>query len=110
MPDAPPAVGSIPAGRVRVGPSDIHGTGVFAGAWFEADEVIGRIEGMLTETEGTYVLWISDELGLEVTNDFRFINHAPDPNCILTEFEVIALRDIAPGEELTHDYGGSPPA
>jgi hypothetical protein len=36
----------------------------------------------------------------------RFINHSCDPSCLAPgwDFEV-AVRDIAPGEELTDDYG-----
>jgi SET domain-containing protein len=38
-------------------------------------------------------------------------NHSPDPNCKFTRYidamalDVIALRDIAAGEELTFNYG-----
>ena len=35
----------------------------------------------------------------------RYVNHDCDPNCISTEFGFeIAVRAIAPGEELTNDY------
>ena len=38
-------------------------------------------------------------------DDARYMNHADDPNCGFTSEEVlVALRDIAPGEELTCDY------
>jgi SET domain-containing protein len=37
-----------------------------------------------------------------------FINHSCDPNCETDEIEgkvwIIAIRDIAPGEEITYDY------
>lgn len=36
----------------------------------------------------------------------RYINHSFDSNCCLTPYNFeIAIRDIAPGEELTDDYG-----
>jgi len=36
----------------------------------------------------------------------RYINHSFNPNCCLTPYGFeIAIRDIAPGEELTNDYG-----
>ena len=42
-------------------------------------------------------------------NEARFVNHSCDPNCetVLAEKEIhiVALRDIAAGEELTYDYG-----
>ena len=41
-------------------------------------------------------------------NEARFINHGCDPNCesVIQERRVFieAIRDIAPGEELTYDY------
>ncbi len=49
--------------------------------------------------------------GAEVINGFgvaMYINHSCDPNCETEELKgrvwVMALRDIAPGEELTYDY------
>ena len=36
----------------------------------------------------------------------RFVNHSSNSNCMTTAYEFeIAIRDIAPGEELTDDYG-----
>ena len=41
-------------------------------------------------------------------NDSRFINHSCDPNCesdvVDGHVYIVAIRDIAPGEELTYDY------
>ncbi len=38
-------------------------------------------------------------------DDARFMNHADDPNCDFSGGDVAhALRDIAPGDELTCDY------
>ena len=90
---------------VYVADSEIHGLGMFATHAIEADLSLGRLAGMPTHEDGIYVLWLDDELGLEVTNDFRFINHDKDPNCELTDVDVVTLRPIAPDEELTHDYG-----
>ena len=88
-----------------VAKSAIHGTGMFAARALEADASLGRLLGMPTHEDGIHVLWLTDELGLEVTNDFRYINHDPDPNCELTDVDVVTLRPIAADEELTHDYG-----
>src|ERR1700754_2190667 len=38
-------------------------------------------------------------------DDARYMNHADDPNCDVSAPEATyALRDIAPGEEMTCDY------
>lgn len=91
--------------KVYVATSAIHGLGMFAAKRLPAHRVLGRLAGMPTYDDGIYVLWLTDELGLEVTNDFRFINHSKTPNCMLTDIDVVTLRSILPDEELTHDYG-----
>lgn len=90
---------------VYVADSTTHGLGLFATHAIDADVSLGRLAGMPTYDDGTYVLWLDDELGLEVTNDFRFINHGRPANCELTGIDVVTLRPIAPDEELFHDYG-----
>jgi SET domain-containing protein len=53
-------------------------------------------------------LWISERQGIEVICDLKYINHSQRPNaCYYDDLSVIALRDIAPDEEITHDYGSN---
>lgn len=91
--------------KVFVAESEVHGKGLFAAKRIKADTVIGRLHGMPTHDDGIYVLWVSDELGLELTNDFKYINHNSDPNAAYSDLDVTVLRDVEPGEELLHDYG-----
>ncbi len=91
--------------KVFVASSPVHGKGLFAAKKIKANTVLGRLHGMPTFDDGIYVLWINDELGLELTNDFKYINHNSNPNAAYTDIDVTALRDIEPGEELLHDYG-----
>ena len=85
--------------------SDIHGKGLFAKKKIKAGELIGIVQGKKTKNNGPYVLWIDDKVGFEVSCDLRFINHSDTPNaCYYNTREVEALRDIRPGEEITHDY------
>lgn len=93
------------AKRTYVEQSPIHGKGLFAAKRIKADVVLGRLHGMLTDEDGTYVLWLNKNTGLEITNEFRFINHDSNPNCALTDTDVVTLRAIEKDEELTHDYG-----
>lgn len=91
--------------EVRLSP--IHGRGLFATTFIPADTVIGKIEGVPTRVDGPYVLWIDDHRGIEVTNDMRYINHAGEPNAAyFDDLTVAAIRDIYPGDEITHDYDG----
>lgn len=91
--------------KVFVASSPVHGKGLFAAKKIKADTVIGRLHGMPTFDDGIYVLWITDELGLELTNDFKFINHDKNPNAAYSDLDVTVLRDVEPGDELLHDYG-----
>ncbi|MFK7890501.1 MAG: SET domain-containing protein [Granulosicoccus sp.] len=91
--------------KVFVAESPVHGKGLFAAKRIKADTVLGRLHGMPTFDDGIYVLWITDELGLELTNDLKYINHSSTPNAAYSDLDVTVLRDIEPGEELLHDYG-----
>lgn len=91
--------------KVFVATSPVHGKGLFAAKHIKANTVIGRLHGMPTVDDGIYVLWITEELGLELTNDFKYINHDSNPNAEYSDLEVTVLRDVEPGDELLHDYG-----
>jgi len=91
---------------VTVKDSRIHGKGLFAEQFITAGTLIGKLEGPRTRDDGPHVLWISDEVGIHGQNDIRYVNHAKAPNaCYFDDGDLIALRDIPPGEEITHDYG-----
>jgi hypothetical protein len=85
--------------------SAIHGKGLFANSVIAGGDVIGWLNGKPCSTDGAYVLWISERQGIEVLCDLRYINHADDPNaCYYDDLSVVALRDIQPHEEITHNY------
>ena len=113
--------------------SPIHGNGVFAAAPLRKgervveykgrrrshDEVDGDTSGDV-ESGHTFLFTLNDDWVVDANyegNDARWINHSCDPNCeaVIDEAEgedrrkdrvfIEALRDIAPGEELTYNYG-----
>ncbi len=88
-----------------VAASGIHGMGLFANTLISAGTVIGWLNGKPSTDNGTYVLWISESRGVEVLCEFKYINHSEDPNaCYYDDLSVVALRDIEPHEEITHNY------
>ncbi|PJK12145.1 SET domain-containing protein-lysine N-methyltransferase [Lysobacteraceae bacterium NML95-0200] len=119
--------------RIERRQSAIHGNGVFATAAIAKGEYIVRYKGRLRshaevdadygELEGsghTFLFTLNDEYVIDANFDgniARWINHSCSPNCeaILYEDEqgrrdrdkirIHALRDIAPGEELSFNYG-----
>jgi len=92
---------------VYVGDSPIHGKGLFARHFIKAGEIIGIIDGIPTSSNGEHVLWVDGENAIHVQCELRFINHSDTPNAAYYDtLEVCALKDIKPGEEITHNYMG----
>jgi SET domain-containing protein len=100
--------------------SPIHGKGLFARAPIAAREIVAVKGGhIFTETE-----WVvrAQELGpaeIQISEDLfiaparieqrdgamLYLNHSCDPNvAIQGQIVFVAMRDIAAGEELTHDW------
>jgi hypothetical protein len=92
------------------GPSPIHGTGCFATAWIRAGDQLGEFAGDPVDQDGPHVLWASFDggttwRGRRGTGVLRFLNHCDQPNAQFDGFDLLALQDIAPGAEVTIDYG-----
>ncbi len=95
----------------RVGPSPIHGMGLFARARIRKGQYLGTYEGPRVNRNGSHVLWVYEGHGWtrrDGKNLLRFINHSSEPNAEFDGFDLYALRDIRPGEEITIDYGEDP--
>jgi SET domain-containing protein len=108
-------------------PSPRHGLGIFADRAIARHSLVIEYTGELIShreaerrypagdapeaPEHTFVLQLDEELVIDANvggNDARFINHSCAPNlepiAIGTHMWLVALRDIAPGEELGYDY------
>jgi hypothetical protein len=93
---------------VYVADSAIHGKGLFAGIPISAGTVIGHIQGIPSQDDGSHVLWINADEAIEVTCDLRYINHSDHSNaCYYDDLSVIALRDIEAHTEITHNYASN---
>ena len=94
--------------QTYVSESSIHGKGLFAASRIIAGTVLGRIQGIPSQVDGSHVLWLSESSAIEVTCNFRYINHADKPNaCYYDDLSVVALRDIEADEEITHNYASN---
>lgn len=92
--------------------SGIHGKGLFAIRKIAEGKVIGTYQGPKVyddADDGDHVLWIEDHdgsiYGVDGKNELRYVNHSTKANVVFEGEELIALRDIKKGEELTHHYG-----
>jgi len=107
--------------NLRIGPSLIHGQGIFAQAWLrEGAMVIEYLGERITKEESARrcerqnwrIFALDEEFDLDgdfAWNPARFVNHSCAPNCAAEcaggRIWLTALRNIAPGEEITFNYG-----
>ena len=110
--------------RVRVGPSRIAGQGLFAAQNIrQGTKIIRYIGEKISQAESdrrlaagnVYIFGLDERSALDGStpqNTARYINHSCAPNCQTEQFGhtvwIVALRQIALGEELTYDYGYAP--
>lgn len=101
--------------------SDIHDQGLFASAAIPArTRIIQYIGERITKAESLrrceednrYIFALDDQFDVDGNipdNLARFANHSCSPNCESElrdgEIWLVALREIAPGEEITYNYG-----
>ena len=98
--------------------SDIHAAGVYTTtAVKKGDRVVEYSGPFVSKEEADHLYEDRDETYLFALDDGRvvdgngvaaFVNHCCDPNCETDEFDhriwIVAMRDIAAGEEITYDY------
>lgn len=105
---------------VEIRRSDIAGQGLFATVDLGAGTVVSRFGGRLVDDAALADLRDSDtdldlitvddgvHLVLEAGSHNRFGNHSCDPNLGWAgEYTLVTTRDVAAGQELTHDYATS---
>ncbi len=89
--------------------SDIHGKGLFARQPIPQESYLGTYDGQTTRENGMHVLWVQESngewIGRDGENLLRYINHTTTPNAEFDGFDLYAIRDIEPDEEITIDYG-----
>lgn len=114
----------IPQEYWRVAKTRDKGMGVFANKQIIAGTIIGDYLGTIIniaefdldeDQKGLYLMYYSDDAGIypDLTKPgIHLLNHSCEPNCWISVHNghtlFFALRDIAPGEELTISYLLSP--
>ena len=106
--------------KTEVRESPIHGKGLFAKDAIAAGEIVavkggyvltGRQWAAIEPTLGSAEIQIADDLFIaparqdERDGCMLYTNHSCEPNiAIRGQIVFVAMRDIAAGEELTHDW------
>ena len=94
-----------------------HGKGLRAGRDLAAGETVAVFEGPIVpfaqvpERELRHVLWLDGDRWMIPLPPARWINHGCEPNCRIVDrsgdparFDVVTLRRVRAGEELTFAY------
>lgn len=123
----------MPKKKIVARLSPIHGNGVFADEAIRKGDRIVRYKGKVRshaevdelygeqqENGHTFLFTLNDDYVIDANEDgniARWINHSCAPNCEAVQEAnakgkthkdkvfIEAIRDIAPGEELTYNYG-----
>ncbi len=106
--------------KAEIRESPIHGRGLFAVEGFEPDEIVavkgGHVFNRLTLEEiapllGAAEIQIGEDLFIgpldasEREGSMIYSNHSCEPNIgVQGQIVFVAMRAVAPGEELTHDW------
>jgi uncharacterized protein len=91
-----------------------YGHGLFATVPIAAGEMIEALRGYETDYAPLsndlkrLVIYLGASRCFVITNEVVFANHACDANCRLADAGLVALRAIAPGEQLTFNYNVFP--
>lgn len=102
--------------HLAVQKSAIHGYGVFAREKIKKGKFIAELRGSKIIYKSTiygqsnrYGDWIGTgkDTWIDPIDEFQYLNHSCDPNAGFKgarTLKLYAMRDIAPGEEITIDY------
>lgn len=92
--------------------SSIHGSGLFARNRIKQGDYMGEYDGPVVSENDSHVLWVEkyDDVwvGRDGKNLLRYLNHSKKPHAEFIGFELFAVCDIQPDEEITIDYGEEP--
>ncbi|WP_291842477.1 SET domain-containing protein-lysine N-methyltransferase [Maricaulis sp.] len=104
----PYVMAHAPAARLDRSPT--HGWGTVLVAPVSVGETVLGIDGPVGARQTPYSFRTDDDRHVEPTGYGHFVNHACEPSCgIVYDSEtalptLVALRDLAAGEEVTFDY------
>lgn len=91
---------------IHSSPAVAGGKGLFTTTCHEAGQVVHVLTGETFAAPTRETIHIGN--GLHIYDDFGiFMNHSFQPNVEIRGTQVVAVRDIAAGEELTFDYNAS---
>jgi hypothetical protein len=83
-----------------------YGMSIFARKNFRKGEIVFVVSGSIIKTPSIYTVPIDFNLYIDPLPPGRFLNHACEPSCgIKKRTEVVAMKNLKKGDEITIDYG-----
>ena len=83
--------------------SDIDGKGLFSTKIFLKDSIIYTLTGEIKCIPDKYTIQIDKEQHI-IDKLGKYINHSFNPNVKIKGRDIIAIKDINPGDEILHNY------
>jgi SET domain-containing protein len=98
--------------KIKLKRTKKFGLAVFATKKIKKNEAIAQFDGKYYPENAEWTKFINDhviqcapKLWRDSDGIAKFINHSCEPNCgIKRKFNVVAMRDIKKGEQITWDY------
>jgi len=81
--------------------------GLFSSSRYEKGDVVLYIEGEIVEKPSRTTVQIAPDTHVDVGFPAKFINHSCDPNCEVVNRELVAVKIIEKGDEITFNYQNS---
>ena len=78
--------------------------GLFSSSFYNKGELILKIRGKIIDHPSRTSIQIGPNRHVDVEAPAKFINHSCRPNTKIEGENIVALKKIAPGEEITFDY------
>ena len=80
--------------KLRIRNSPIHGKGLFAQDFIAKDEILGTIQGIRTNKDDSYTLWITEDYPVRMLCKFKYINHSDSPNVVLYDTLYVIFTQV----------------
>lgn len=99
--------------KVKIEKTNNKGSGIFAVETIRENELIAEFDGEIygwhdprwTDDLYDHCIQFEEKKWRDSKGIARLINHSCEPNCgVKNLFQIVAMREILPGEEITWDY------
>ena len=81
----------------------VNGKALYSDKYYTKDSIIFKLEGKISNKPTKYSIEIGEDLHI-VDKYGMYMNHSFEPNTIIDGYNVVALNNISPDDELHFNY------